>query len=194
MINLEYIDTLTAAPPAASAFILEERTREQQALIAKARKASLALLSTTLLMAIQPGSPVYKETAKTFVSAFAKDQRLDAERTDLRVIARVRELGTYRNGWDGTDGKAPSNATIHDAEQFVRALPYEEIYAPHVSLAADGEINFLWTLPHFRLDLGFYGDGTYSYYGRTTEGKEFIADEESVGRPLAEEIIDLIRK
>ena len=41
----------------------------------------------------------------------------------------------------------------------------ESVPIPHISLATDGEINFFWNLVNFRLDLGFFGDGTYSYYG-----------------------------
>ncbi len=58
-----------------------------------------------------------------------------------------------------------------EAEAFARLLPLDKIYAPHISLAGDGEITFLWILPNFRLDLGFFGvDGTYAYYGKTLEG------------------------
>jgi hypothetical protein len=42
------------------------------------------------------------------------------------------------------------------------------------------------------LDLGFYGDGTYSYYGTTTTGDEFLADEVSISTPLPAQILQLI--
>ena len=126
--------------------------------------------------------------------AVVKEQRLDADRTAMQMLARIQALGTYSHGWDGAEGKAPTHAAITDAERFTRILMRDDVYAPHISLATDGEINFLWMLPHLRLDLGFYGDGTYSYYGKTAAGDEFLVDDTSVGTPLPEQILQLIRK
>ena len=134
------------------------------------------------------------ETAQVFIESGAKEQCLDASRTDTQMLTRIRQLGIYPHGWDGADGKAPSQAAVRDAECFTRILVHDEIYAPSISLATDGEINFFWMLPHFRLDLGFYGDGTYSYYGTTTDGDEFLADEVAVSTPLPAQILQLIRK
>jgi len=134
------------------------------------------------------------ETAQIFVETSAREQCLDSSRTDIQMLTRIRQLGIYPHGWDGADGKAPSQATVRDAECFTRLLGHDDIYAPSISLATDGEINFFWMLPHFRLDLGFYGDGTYSYYGMTTTGDEFLADEVSISTPLPAQILQLIRK
>lgn len=134
------------------------------------------------------------ETAQVFVETRAQDQCLDASRTDIQMLTRIRQLAIYLHGWDGADGKAPSQAAVRDAECFTRILAHDDLYAPSISLATDGEINFFWMLSHFRLDLGFYGDGTYSYYGTTTTGDEFLADEISVSIPLPAPILRFIRK
>jgi hypothetical protein len=134
------------------------------------------------------------ETAQVSLESGAKEQCLDSGRTDIQMLTRIRQLGIYPHGWDGADGKAPSQAAIRDAECFTRILVHDDVYAPSISLATDGEINFFWMLPHFRLDLGFYGDGTYSYYGTTTAGDEFLADEIPVSTPLPTQILQLIRK
>jgi hypothetical protein len=134
------------------------------------------------------------ETAQVFIESGAKEPCLDTSRTDTQMLNRVRQLALYPHGWDGADGKTPSQAAVRDAECFTRLLAHDDIYAPSISLATDGEINFFWMLPHFRLDLGFYGDGTYSYYGTTTTGDEFLADEVSVSTPLPAQILQLIRK
>ena len=126
--------------------------------------------------------------------AVVKEQRLDADRTAMQMLARIQALGTYSHGWDGAEGKAPTHAAITDAERFTRILMRDDVYAPHISLATDGEINFLWMLPHLRLDLGFYGDGTYSYYGKTAVGDDFLVDDASVCTPLPEQLLQLIRK
>ena len=128
------------------------------------------------------------------VDSAATEQRLDPSRTDIQMLACIRQLGTYPHGWDGAEGKAPSHAAVTDAERFTCILARDDVYAPHISLATDGEINFLWMLPHLRLDLGFYGDGTYSYYGKTAAGDEFLVDDASVCTPLPEPLLQLIRK
>ena len=69
---------------------------------------------------------------------------------------------------------------------------FPTVKEPFITLASDGEINFLWILPNFRLDLGIYGDGSYSYYGKTSGGEEFIADETPIDENLPEEILALI--
>jgi hypothetical protein len=134
------------------------------------------------------------ETAQGFIESVTKEQCLDASHTDIHMLARIRQLGLYPHGWDGADGKAPSRAAVRDAECFTHILVRDDVYAPSISLATDGEINFFWMLPHFRLDLGFYGEGTYSYYGTTTTGDEFLADDVSVSTPLPAQILQLIRK
>ena len=63
--------------------------------------------------------------------------------------------------------RATVPAACKDAETFLALLP-EDTKPPLVSLANDGEVNFAWYDPH--IDLGFYGDATYSVYAR--DGKE----------------------
>ena len=153
------------------------------------------LLSTATVFLIHDSTPTYQpETAQVFIESIAKEQRLDSRRTDIQMLTRIRQLAVYPHGWDGANGKAPSQAAVRDAECFTRILVHDDVYAPSISLATDGEINFFWMLRHFRLDLGFYGDGTYSYYGTTTAGDEFLADDIPVSTPLPIQILQLIRK
>lgn len=184
--------TATASPVVAVSIDLEK----EKGCPRFGRKAVLVGLSSTLLLFnIQPGTPaVDADTARSFTTALVKDQILNPERADLKFIARIRELGMYADGWDGAEGQAPSGGAVNDAEKFARSFLQDDgLKEPMISLAADGEIAFLWTLPDIRLDLGFYGDGTYSYYGRSPTGKEFIADDESIETPLADELLKLIR-
>jgi hypothetical protein len=114
--------------------------------------------------------------------------------TDGQTIARIRELAMYHDGWDGFEGKAPNPRTVQDAEAFAHRLLSAEFAPTYVSLAADGEINFLWSLPSIHLDLGFYGDGTYSYYGRTPAGTEFFADDVPIDTPLPPALLALLTR
>ncbi|MGH8557820.1 MAG: hypothetical protein ACRESZ_10245 [Methylococcales bacterium] len=167
--------------------------KQKEYSLQRAVLVGVGTLGTLLLFNIEPASYFEADTAKQIISPAVKDQRLNTERADLVSVARIRALATYSQGWDGADGRPPTEATVDDAETFAWLLLRDErIATPIVSLSADGEIAFLWALPTFRLDLGFYGDGTYSYYGRSSNGKEFISDEESIEAPLPEEILQLI--
>jgi hypothetical protein len=147
---------------------------------------------STCAFALQALSSLPTETTKHFVATAMSHQRLPVDRADLCTIGRIRELGMYEDGWDGGHAKAPNSATVRDAELFARLLFSVETSPPHVSLATDGEINFLWILPSIRLDLGFYGDGTYSYYGCTSTGEEFLADETSIHTRLPQRLLHLL--
>ncbi|GAW87438.1 hypothetical protein bplSymb_SCF08601P006 [Bathymodiolus platifrons methanotrophic gill symbiont] len=156
-----------------------------------------ATLATTLVIisAVSPSAPTLEETAKIFIKPVASDQVLDVARQDLALLAKIREKSTYSKNWDGNGAQKISKEAINDAETFIRLLlESSTIYSPIISLAADGEINFLWILPNFRFDLGVYGDNTFSYYGKTSDGEEYMADDINVTENLPKYIIDLIEK
>jgi hypothetical protein len=192
----DYI-SITATASAVSPISIDAvPEKEAEARPLSRRKAvQVGLSSTLLLFNIQPGTPaVDAETARSFIPPFVKDQILNPERADLKLIARIREVGMYADGWDGAEGQAASRSAVNDAETFARSFLHDdELTKPIISLAADGEIAFLWALPDIRLDLGVYGDGTYSYYGRSSTGKEYMSDEESIDAPLPDELLKLIR-
>jgi hypothetical protein len=120
---------------------------------------------------------------------------IESDREDSFVIARIQALGTYENGWDGPESVAPMRSTVEDAEGFARYLfSIESVRLPHIGASSDGEINFYWKNDRFLLDLGFDGDGYYSYYARLPNGGEIIENGASLAKPLPQEIIDLIRK
>ena len=54
---------------------------------------------------------------------------------------------------------------FNDANKFVNMLPYLDNY-PLISMVDDGELNFYWKYDDVRIDLGFYGNGVYSYYAQ----------------------------
>jgi hypothetical protein len=192
----DYASTTATASPVVAVSIGPVIEKEAEGCPLFGRKAVLVGLSSTLLLFnIQPGTPaVDADTARSFITPLLKDQILNPERADLKLIARIRELGMYTDGWDGAEAQAPSRSAVNDAEKFARSFLQDDgLKKPIISLAADGEIAFLWALPDIRLDLGFYGDGTYSYYGRSPTGKEFISDDESIGTPLPDELLKLIR-
>lgn len=105
------------------------------------------------------------------------------------VIELVRPFLTLQAGWDGYDGVAPSPKAVDDAERFAMSHLFAfEQRLPSISPGADGEVNFCWRDKDCLLDLGFYGDGTYSYYAKLGDGREFMADMSAVDARLPEEI------
>ncbi len=62
---------------------------------------------------------------------------------------------------------------------------------PEISLANDGEINFLWESDGAYVDLGFYGSGTYSYFARGGSGREVRGEDVPASSGLPIEIVEL---
>ena len=69
----------------------------------------------------------------------------------------------------------------------------KKYHKPHVTYREEkGEIDFRWDLETIKLDLGFYGDGTYSYYAVLADGQEFFGDDIDVSQELPLEILRAI--
>ena len=189
-----YMDTTFSAPPiqAISAVAQESSPTEQP--LARRAFFALAVFSTAVSLGIQANAAAQPETARAYIQPLGWGQTLNPDRSDLRLIARIRELGTYHEGWDGCSGKPACSEAIDEAEAFVRALPLEEIYTPYISLAADGEINFFWDQDSVRIDLGFYGTGVYSYYIRIKNGQEYFGDDVSVSDKIPTELLDALQR
>lgn len=111
---------------------------------------------------------------------------------NLKMLSDVKQLSSFENGWNGEYSQAPSRQAIEDAKDFIHLLRDFKIILPYISLANDGEINFCWKDNDFILDLGFYGDKTYSFYLKTTEGKKFHGDEIQVCSNIPQEILDVV--
>jgi len=116
-----------------------------------------------------------------------------SDRQDLITIARVRELGTYSENWKGEGSMPPKPSTLREAEGFARKLFKDgAVSAPHVGLSEDGEINFYWKSDLIVIDLGFEGDGTYSYFAEDNTGDRFYGDDEPLESPLPEAVMSKI--
>ncbi|SEJ57250.1 hypothetical protein SAMN05216201_11140 [Pseudomonas linyingensis] len=111
----------------------------------------------------------------------------------VQVMAKVRAYASLEDGWDGYGGVKIESSTRNDAELFAafHAADIERVM-PKVSPAGDGEINFSWSTGRGVIDLGFYGDGSYSYYAVTEDGREFFSDEEALSKALPEEVAKII--
>ena len=110
-----------------------------------------------------------------------------------RVVGQIEALRDTRAADRAPWAKWPTDRTFDDAVQFVNAWPSEEILPPDVGLADDGEVNFLWKRAGLHVDLGFYGDGTFSYYARDGAGIPYRDDDVPAHAGLPTELIAILK-
>lgn len=94
----------------------------------------------------------------------------------FRLIAQLKSLFETPEDerWPSTTW--PIQDAFEDARAFISKLPLTRIPEPEIRVADDGEINFLWIRENVHIDLGFYGTGTYSYFGYDRKGQEIQAE------------------
>ena len=75
--------------------------------------------------------------------------------------------------WDGRGGVVPSLQAVLDALGFLARRP-SGIPLPFPQIASDGEVGLYWRSEVVHAEVGFCGDGEFSYYARyTPHGGEF---------------------
>ncbi len=112
----------------------------------------------------------------------------------LDVIHRLRESvrrSVSSDGWEGASPEALERA-LGDAEEFVSGWVGTPVAKPDVGLADDGEVNFFWKHEGARVDLGFFGDGTYSYFAKDRHGERYFGDDVPAGDGLADELLIIL--
>lgn len=93
----------------------------------------------------------------------SKENKLDATLLLYPKLAK---------GWDGYDAVPASKDSVRDALAFLKNRP-KDILLPSPELSADGEVGLYWYSGDVFAEVGFYGDGSFSYYARyTPEGAE----------------------
>ena len=86
----------------------------------------------------------------------------------------------------------PDERAFEDADTFIRRLPLTLIPLPEISLADDGEINFLWESDGNHVDLGFYGTRTCTFYARGKDGRRIHGEDVPASEGLPPEITALL--
>ena len=104
----------------------------------------------------------------------------------LDALQRIPET----DRWPAADWPPPS--AFADAIAFIESLPAESIPFPNVGLADDGEVNFLWSHDNIHVDLGFYGDGCFSYFGRRPDGQSVHGDDVPARTGLTDVLKELL--
>ena len=105
---------------------------------------------------------------------------------DLKVLLERPEVERFPGAtW-------PFQQAFEDARIFIKKLPLMDIQMPEIRLASDGEINFLWDSKCYHVDLGFYGTGKYSYFGRDENGNEILDEGIPATDGLADPVVRLL--
>ena len=91
------------------------------------------------------------------------------------------------------ESRYPTPEAFADAWEFASRLDLNSCDFPTVSMVGDGEINFFWRRESdgLKVDLGFYGTGTYSCYARKGH-REVFADDVRVADGLRDDIAALL--
>ena len=110
----------------------------------------------------------------------------------FRLIAQLIDLFATPEDvrWPSTTW--PVENAFKDARAFIAKLPLAHIPEPEIRFADDGEINFLWIGENVHIDLGFYGTGTYSYFGHNGEGQEIQDENVLASEGLAQAIKNML--
>ncbi len=107
----------------------------------------------------------------------------------LSTYLRSLEQTPEGNRWP--DATWPTVQAFKDASTFIGKLPLDRIPAPEIYLADDGEVNFLWKKQGVFIDLGFYGDETYSYFARGEDGSKHYGDDVRVSNDFPRDLLNL---
>ena len=135
---------------------------------------------------VQSSSPLVSETG----AALAGRSPAPA----ARMRERLRSLQREATGEHPDPGsRYPTPQAFADAWEFVSRLDLNAYGPPMVSMAGDGEINFFWCRESdgLKVDLGFFGTGTYSCYARKGE-REVFKDDIPAGKGLLDAIAALL--
>ncbi len=110
----------------------------------------------------------------------------------FRLISRLTDLFKTPQDVRWPSTKWPVEHAFEDARSFIAKLPLAHIPEPEIRFADDGEINFLWIGEDVHIDLGFYGTGTYSYFGHNGEGQEIQDENVLASEGLAQTIKNML--
>jgi len=106
------------------------------------------------------------------------------------LFDRLSELKTKYSAVSLPGSTLPNGNAFQNAKDFVLTLPLNRIAKPAIHVASDGEVNFQWSGPDFQIDLGFYGDGKFSFYAAKEGFQPILGDDVSVQEGIPKGLVD----
>ena len=112
----------------------------------------------------------------------------------VALLNRLKDFFEQQQETQWPSTKWPTQRAYKDAYKFITLLPLMDIPEPDIRFADDGEINFLWHSDGIQVhvDLGFYGTGRYSFYGRNSQGEEILSEDILATDGLADSILQYL--
>jgi len=118
-----------------------------------------------------PGYVQSKKASGDFV-----DESLTAKD---KVSAQLFGFLGLDDDWDGYGAQKPANKAVYDALEYLNLIP-KGIPMPVSMASSDGEIGLFWEQQGYYIDVGFYGDDTYSFYAENPSGSSLSDDDQKV--------------
>ena len=107
-----------------------------------------------------------------------------------KLIDKLYSYLDLGDDWDGYGGKAPSLKAILEATNFLKSLKTKVL--PYPMLSGDGEVGLYWEQDGYFVDIGFYGDGEYSYYAEGPNLEPLSSDHSEVSMGLDAELEEFL--
>jgi hypothetical protein len=73
---------------------------------------------------------------------------------------------SFKDGWDGSQSRAPADADINDAQTLLSRLP-SGIPIPKPMLSSNGKVGLYWDTDKLFADIAFDGGGKFSLFSRS---------------------------
>lgn len=146
--------------------------------------------TTVLLDAVTPGS-------RGDTGSAPEGGTRKAPSAEDKLAAELLSYLDLSEGWDGFESVPVPRDAVLDALSFLDLRP-GDIALPYPQIAPDGEVGFYWRSEDVFAEVGFYGDGEFSYYAKyTPKSGEFVQtgqDHCSVGDEWPEELLLILYK
>jgi hypothetical protein len=126
-----------------------------------------------------------------------EEQREELPSREDRLYGKLLSFKDLPAGWDGYNAPPARLDAIVEAIDFLAARP-DDIPLPYAQLSADGEVGLYWKTDDVFADIGFYGNGEYSFYARVQPKggapEEFWRDQCQVARSWNDDLLKVLNR
>lgn len=169
---------------------IESTVTEKEQLPQNQGLSSLVLIAGLLIYPIHD-IPTYATQNYSIYSHYTQTGQQNEIDFEEGITDLIKSYQYYPANWDGYDGIPPSSDTVNNALSFIEKLPFNA-KEPRPGVSGDGEISLFWENDDIFVDIGFSGDGKYTFYARDNQAIEYFKDEIDLKDPLPEALLNLI--
>lgn len=109
----------------------------------------------------------------------------------MGIESKIRSYITFEKNWDG-DGGIP--CTKEAAEECLTFIHKLKVIPSYTGLSGDGEIGLFFRGTSRFIDIGFRGDGNYSFYSRCYNNIEYFGDNLPINEPIPDDVMKALQK